>query len=170
MRHAAVQWMLVLVVSATFAGCQSVQTCAKRETSLRPRNDSAFNPGAAAEGKAVRDGVLVHLSKGLENPHAVLMALRMANLMAVDRDVLVYFDLQGVNVVLKDAPDLTFPGFESSQAQLQSLLARGVPLYACPGCLKALGKEPTDLLPGVKIAEKDAFFNFTAGRIVTLDY
>lgn len=116
------------------------------------------------------DGVFVHVSKGDEDPHSVLMALKMATLMSADRDVLVYFDVKGINVVLKDAQDVTFPTFDSSKSQLKALLDKGVPLYACPGCLKAAGKKPEDVMPGVKIAEKEAFFNFTDGRILTLDY
>jgi predicted peroxiredoxin len=126
--------------------------------------------GAHDTAHAVRDGVFVHVSKGDEDPHAVLMALKMATLMSADRDVLVYFDLKGINVVLKDAKDVTFPTFDSSKSQLKALIDKGVPLYACPGCLKATGKKAEDVMPGVKIAEKDAFFNFTRGRILTLDY
>jgi predicted peroxiredoxin len=119
---------------------------------------------------AARDGVFVHVSKGDEDPHAVLMALQMANLMSPDRDVLVYFDVKGIGVVLKDAKDLTYPSFDSSKAQLAALIRKGVPLYVCPGCLKAAGKQAADVMPGVKVAEKDAFFDFTKGRILTLDY
>ena len=119
---------------------------------------------------APRDGVFIHIGHGAEDPHAVLMGLRMATLMSADRDVLVYFDLKGAGNVLKDAPDFTFAPFDSLHAQLQGLIAKKIPLYVCPGCLKALGKTPENVMPGVKIAEKDAFFNFTKGRILTLDY
>jgi predicted peroxiredoxin len=98
------------------------------------------------------------------------MALKMASLMSTDRDVLVYVDLKGVETVVKDAPDLTFPSFESSRAQIAGLLAKGVPIHVCPGCLKALGHKPEELMPGLRVADKEAFFNFTKGRILTLDY
>lgn len=49
-------------------------------------------------------------------------------------------------------------------------LVAAVTLMACPGCLKAAGKSVGDLAPGVKVAEKEAFFSFTRGRILTLDY
>jgi hypothetical protein len=39
-----------------------------------------------------------------------------------------------------------------------------------PGLLEGRGKTPADLMPGVKVADKDAFFSFTKGRILTLDY
>lgn len=126
--------------------------------------------GMESQSASGRDGVFIHIKEGPENPHAVLMALQMASLMAADRDVLVYFDLKGVGAALKDSPDISYPSFESSRAQFTALMAKGVPIYVCPGCLKAAGKQPQDVMPGLKIAEKDAFFNFTKGRILTLDY
>ncbi|MDZ7334747.1 MAG: DsrE family protein [candidate division KSB1 bacterium] len=117
-----------------------------------------------------KDGVFVHISNGTNDPHRVLMALNMAAIMSQDRDVLVYFDIKGIEVVLKDAPDLTYSHFPSSLTQLNNLLQRGVPIYVCPGCLKAAGKTEADVMPGVMIAKKEAFFNFTKGRILTLDY
>ena len=117
-----------------------------------------------------RDGVFIHISHGSEDPHRVLMALKMAELMAADRDVLVYFDIDGIDVVLVDAPDITFAEFPASHTQLTRLQELGVPVFACPGCLKAAGKTPDDLAAGIQVAEKDAFFGFTDGRILTLDY
>jgi predicted peroxiredoxin len=125
---------------------------------------------AAADQAAVRDGVFIHVSHGADDPHRLLMALTMAKLMAADKDVLVYFDIKAVAVVLKDAPDLTYAHFQSSLALLAELKEKGVPLMACPGCLKAAGKTADDLAPGIRIADKDAFFSFTRGRILTLDY
>ena len=123
-----------------------------------------------AEDGGKRDGVFIHISHGVEDPHRVLMALSMAGMMATSRDVLVYFDIKGIEVVLENAPDLTYSHFPASKAQLAKLIEMGVGVYACPGCLKAAGKTPKDLMPGVKAAEKDAFFAFTEGRILTLDY
>lgn len=120
--------------------------------------------------KSARDGVLVHISHGDDDPHRVLMGLQMASIMAEDHDVLVYFDIKGVEVVIKDSKDLTYANFESSHAQLKNLLDLGVPVLACPGCLKAAGKSLTDLMDGVQIADKELFFTFTNGRIITFDY
>ena len=125
---------------------------------------------ARAEEAKPRDGVLLHISDGVDQPHRVLMALNMAELMAASRDVLVYFDIKGIEVVVRDAPDFTYSHFPPSKAQLEKLIEMGIGVYACPGCLKAAGKTPADLMPGVKIADKNAFFNFTEGRILTLDY
>lgn len=124
----------------------------------------------AAEAEAPRDGVFLHISHGMDEPQRVLMALNMAVLMAESRDVLVYFDIKGIEVVLKDAPDITYSHFPASKMQLRKLIGMGIGVYACPGCLKAAGKTPADLMPGIRVADKDAFFAFTEGRILTLDY
>jgi predicted peroxiredoxin len=125
---------------------------------------------AQAEEESPRDGVFLHISHGVDKPQRVLMALHMAELMAESRDVLVYFDIKGIEVVVKDAPDLTFSHFPASKTQLAKLIEMGIGVYACPGCLKAAGRTPPDLMPGVKVADKNAFFSFTKGRILTLDY
>jgi predicted peroxiredoxin len=117
-----------------------------------------------------REGVFIHVSHGEDDPHRVLMALSMASIMAEDRDVLVYFDIKGIEVVLKGAKDLAYSHFPSSKQQLSMLPKNGVILMACPGCLKAAGKTPADLAPDVQVADKDRFFSFTKGRILTLDY
>jgi intracellular sulfur oxidation DsrE/DsrF family protein len=98
------------------------------------------------------------------------MALQMANIMSESRDVLVYFDIKGIEAVLKDAEDLNYSHFLSSLTQLETLLFNKVTIMACPGCLKAAGKSAEDLRNGIQVANKDTFFNFTKGRILTLDY
>ena len=128
-----------------------------------------FSAGCATPS-SLRDGVFLHIKSGPEDPHSVLMGLRMAQLMTDDRDVLVYFDVKGIDVVTADAPAMAMEPFGSSTEVIQGLLKQGVPLYACPGCLKAAGKTPDQLIQGVKVAEKKAFFGFTRGRILALDY
>ena len=125
---------------------------------------------AGVKASEPKDGVFIHVSHGKDDPHRVLMALNMASIMCDDRDVLVYFDIQGIDVVLKDAEDLRYKQFPSLKQQLSALPEKGVILMACPGCLKAAGKKPEDLAPRIEIADKDRFFSFTKGRILTLDY
>lgn len=122
----------------------------------------------ATVSQQVKDGVFVHVSSN--DPHRVLMAMNMALMMAETNDVIMYFDISGIEVLLKDAPDLTYAHFPSSHTQLSKLLDAGIGIMACPGCLKAAGKTKDDLMPGIAVAEKERFFNFTKGRIISLDY
>lgn len=134
------------------------------------RADSATTATAALPAAAVRDGVFIHVSSGPDEPHRLLMALRMADLMSADKDVMMYFDIEGVKALTKSAPDVKHEGFESSRAMLGRLLGKGIRIQACPGCLKAAGFEAGDLADGVSLADRKDFTGFTKGRILSLTY
>ncbi|NMB80658.1 MAG: peroxiredoxin [Ignavibacteria bacterium] len=112
----------------------------------------------------------MHISSGLENPHKVLMGLTMALRMADDRDVYVYMDISAVNVVLNNSKSLEMNKFESSKILVDKILNKGVKIAVCPTCLEVANKTQYDLMKGIKLANKEDFFNFTQGRILTLDY
>lgn len=124
----------------------------------------------AAATDSVRDGVFIHITENYNDPHRVLMPLKMANMMAMDKDVIVYMDIHAVEMLVKGAKDLKYADFESLQTYIKLLAEKKVGVYACPTCLKIAGFKPEDLMEGVQVAQKDKFFNFTKGRIITLDY
>ena len=116
------------------------------------------------------EGVFIHITEGYDDAHRVLMPMKMASMMASNKDVLVYLDIDAVKLVVNGAEDLTHDHFDSFQTYLKKLNEMGVGVYACPACLKVAGFEPSELMEGVEVAEKAKFFNFTDGRIITLDY
>lgn len=136
------------------------------EHSALPDMDS----GVVKTDSTVRDGVFIHITESYSDPHRVLMPLKMAALMADDHDVLVYMDIHAVELLVKGAKDISFEDFEPAQTYIKQLIDKNVGVYACPTCLKIAGFTPEDLMDGVQVARKDRFFNFTRGRIVTLDY
>jgi predicted peroxiredoxin len=129
-------------------------------------HQSASNEAVAG----VRDGLFIHITECYSDPHRALMPLKMAVMMADDKDVLVYMDIHAVHLLVKGSEDLKFADFESAHTYIKKLIEKGVGVYACPTCLKIAGYKPEDLMEGVKVAQKDKFFNFTKGRIITLDY
>ena len=140
-------------------------------------NNSPTQPAAVTSDQTavnseppVRDGVFIHITESYNDPHRVLMPLKMATMMAIDKDVLVYMDIHAVELLVKGAKDLNFADFESAHTYIKMLADKNVGVYACPTCLKIAGFKPEDLMDGVQVAQKDKFFNFTKGRIITLDY
>jgi len=123
-----------------------------------------------ASSDTIRDGVFIHITESYNDPHRVLMPLKMALMMSNDKDVLVYMDIHAVELLVKGAKDLNFADFESAQTYIKKLVDNKVGVYACPTCLKIAGFKPEDLMDGVQVAQKEKFFNFTSGRIITLDY
>ena len=145
------RWVIVLtsIVLAALLACQN---------------------GVTTDDTAVKDGVFIHLKSGPDDAHSVLMALQMAFKMSDDKDVAVYMDIKAVNVFVKDAPDLAVEPFPSARTLLDSLLAREVPVMVCPGCMQVAGLQLENLVDGIRMADKETFFNFTDGRILALDY
>jgi predicted peroxiredoxin len=119
---------------------------------------------------SARDGVFIHITESYNDPHRVLMPLKMAVMMAEDKDVLVYMDIHAVELLVKSAKDLSYADFETAHTYIRLLNEKNAGVYACPTCLKIAGFKPEDLMDGVQVAQKDKFFNFTKGRIITLDY
>ena len=125
---------------------------------------------AVQEPEAKTDGAFIHISKGSEDAHDVLMALMLADKFSTSNDVLVFFDKQGIEMVTGDAPNLEMEPFDSSDDIFARLVDLGVTILACPACMQVSGVVEEDLRDGVQVAEKEQFFEFTEGRILSLDY
>ena len=117
-----------------------------------------------------KEGLFLHITTSFDNPHRLLMPLKMATLMAQDKSVLIYMDIEAVKILVKNSKDITHPEFESAHTYINKLLEMGVEIYACPTCLKVAGYKIEELMDGIKPANKDRFFNFTNGRILSLSY
>ena len=147
--------LLIIVALLTITSCQN-----SKQTMQNPATKT--NDG--------RDGLFIHITQCYDDPHRVLMPLKMAAMMAQDKDVIVYMDIHAVNLLVKGSKDIEFADFESAHTYIKKLIDLKVGVYACPTCLKIAGFKPEDLMEGVQVAQKDKFFNFTKGRIITLDY
>ncbi len=157
---------IVILIFAVFAlvSCRHAADKKGEQGQMIIKTDSAKSCCAA------KDGLFLHISSGYDSPHKVLMALKMAVMMSMDKDVVIYFDIKGVDLVMKSSKEMKFRDFPTLHELLDQLAEKKVIMMACPTCLKIAGYSQEDLRPGVIIAEKDNFFNFTKGRIITLDY
>ena len=144
---------IILPLFPLFAACVRVDT-----------------PEAVQETEKPTDGVFIHISKGSEDTHDVLMALMLADKFSTSNDVLVFFDKDGIELVTEGAPNLEMDPFDSSDDIFKRLVNEGVEILACPACMKISGVAEEDLRAGVKLAEKERFLDFTEGRILSLDY
>lgn len=157
--------MMRILTLALVAGL--MYACQPKETAT----ENTAEDQTATEVKAeVKDGVFIHISHGKDDPHRLLMALAMANKMASDKDVLVYMDIEAVHTVVKDAEAIEMEPFGNHIDLLTFLYDMGVEVFACPTCLEVAGYSEADLREGVQLANKERFFDFTEGRILSLDY
>jgi predicted peroxiredoxin len=91
---------------------------------------------------SVRDGMFIHISESYNDPHRVLMPLKMAVMMSMDKDVIVYMDIHAIELLVKDAKDLNFTDFESAQTYIKQLINHKAKVCAFPTCLKIAGFKP----------------------------
>jgi len=124
----------------------------------------------ATNNYSVREGVFIHISSGFDNPHKVVMALSLALKMADDHDVFIFMDIKAPEVVLTNSKSIEMNKFEHSKILIAKLLEKDVRIAVCPMCLEVMNKTQFDLMRGIKIAEKEDFFDFTRGRIISLSY
>ena len=117
--------------------------------------------------ETVRDGLFVHVSS--LDAHRALMGLKMAAIMADDRDVLVYLDVEAAVLGAKGQV-ANHPAFDRSNVLIGRILEKGGIVCVCPTCLEVAGYEAGDLRDGVKLADEDELFSFTRGRILSIDY
>ena len=82
------------------------------------------SPGESPAPEPKTDGVFIHISKGSADTHAVLMALMLADKFSTSNDVLVFFDMDGIEMVTKDAPHLEMEAFDSSDDVFKRLVDR----------------------------------------------
>ena len=132
-----------------------------------PLTETAEN---VEESVSQKDGVFFHVSSGYDNPQKALMAVSLAVKMAESQDVTLFFDIQGVKLLTKDSEDIDMESFLTLHGALDKLIEQNIQIMACPMCMKKAGIDPKDLREGVIVAEGERFFNFTKGRILTLDY
>ncbi len=78
----------------------------------------------------IRDGVFIHLSQGSDSPQHLLMALKMAVIMAEgQKDVIVYCDIEAVKVLSSTSKNVSMEGFPSLRELLDRLAELNVNVY-----------------------------------------
>ena len=70
---------------------------------------------------SARDGMFIHITESYNDPHRVLMPLKMAVMMSMDKDVIVYMDIHAVELLVKGSKDLNFADFESAHTYIKQL-------------------------------------------------
>jgi len=149
--------LLLIAIVLTFTSCQNA---AVPETAESHQSEEC----------QVKDGLFLHISTGYDNPKKALMALSLATIMAETKDVALFLDMEGVKLLTKTSEDIQLENFISLHEALDKLIEMDVLIMACPMCTKAAGINPEDYKNGIIIAEKEKFFDFTKGRILSLDY
>lgn len=123
--------------------------------------DDAARTTAQSSAELGPQVVLFNITSGAEeDPHAVTMALQLADHALSDgRDVVLFFNVRGAGVpttALTD--DLAFHETPIKQL-LTELVQRGAEVHVCPHCMSALEIDQENLLVGAVVTDREKLFS-----------
>jgi predicted peroxiredoxin len=125
-----------------------------------------------AGARADRPSVIINLTSGTEDLHAVTMALQLAGHALTDgRETVIFCNVR--------APELTGNGLADSavfndnppiREMMRDLMDRGATVLACPHCMKAMGIEASELRDGIQVASRETLFGSMREGTVVFSY
>lgn len=130
---------------------------------------SAAPPPVAAASQPTT--LLLNITSGKNDPHAVTMALDLAA-QALERghEVVLFFNVAGVEIPTHALSESVGIGDISVKQRLRDLVQGGARVMVCPRCMQYLGVPDTDLLPGAVVASAELFFSTLGPDTVIMTY
>lgn len=167
---------LLMIVSLGMMGCGDKQPATTEPTEKPAVDTTVTNLNADVETATItppssgKNGVLIHMTEGPQDRFKVCLALKVAEDMAAENEVLVYMDHRATEVAFKATKDFEWNPFPKYKAQIAKLKQMGVRLTVCRPCLDAFFAKAADVMPEVEVVNPADIANFTSGRVMTLDY
>jgi predicted peroxiredoxin len=127
------------------------------------RTDASARPKGA---------LVVNLTSGQEDLHAVNMALELAGHGLDDgRQVILFLNVRAPEVGSKKLPPTcALAGKLPITDMLRKVIQRGGIVLCCPSCMKVVGIDEADLLPGIKLATREGLFGKLGAESVVFSY
>ena len=142
-----------LVLSTIFAGCSKDST----------------PPSTAAD---VETGILLNLTTGPDDLHAVSMGLNLAKT-AAERGlpVVVFLNVEAPVFASTTLPaDTRYEDFPPVQEMLSAIMASGGKVFVCGHCAEVSGVDLTTLIPEVVVSEHGSLLDELGPGLVGFSY
>ena len=126
----------------------------------------------AQEQLATKGTLVINLTSGKEDVHAVNMALELAlHGLADGRHVLIFMNVRAPELACKDlSATWGLAGKTSVAEKLKRILGQGGVVLCCPSCMEIMGVTEAELADGVKLASKEALFGKLGADAVVFSY
>ena len=117
---------------------------------------TAGTPAATAKPMTL----VINLTSGLEDIHAVTMGLQLANHGLEDKaEVLVFLNVRAALLASDKWPaQLAMGKNPPAQQMLAKLIERGATVIVCPACMEVMGVQPADVIADVQLADREKLF------------
>ena len=99
--------------------------------------------------------LVINLTSGTEDLHAVVMGLHFAEHGLADgREVVIFFNVKAPPLARKELSDtVKFKEMPPVRAMIADLLKQGAKMVVCPMCAEITGVEADQLAPGIDMIE-----------------
>lgn len=119
---------------------------------------AACGPQARTDSRAGRP-LLLNITSGVDDPHAVTMALQLAGHGLDDgREVVLFFNVRGVKIPTTGLDPLLAHRDKPIRTLLADCIKRGAIVYVCPHCMKAMDIEQDQLVDRARVATSKTLF------------
>ncbi|MBN2476377.1 MAG: DsrE family protein [Pirellulales bacterium] len=125
------------------------------------------------EGDSPKPTLVVNLTSGQDDLHAVVMAFHFAEHGLDDgREVVVFFNVASPPLACKNLDaSVKFREMPPVRAMVAHLLNRGAKIVVCPLCAKITGVTAEELAPGIAmIKDRRQIFGHLHGEAVVFSY
>lgn len=114
--------------------------------------------------------LVINLTSGAEDLHAVVMGLHFAEHGLADgREVVIFFNVKAPPLARKELDEaVRFPDMPPVRTMIADLVKQGAKMVVCPMCAKITGVQADELAPGIEMIEdrKQIFDSLHANSVV----
>ena len=127
---------------------------------------------ARAQSRTDKSAIVLNVTSGREDVHAVTMALQLANHALDDgRPAVLFLNVRAPDLARRDLPDsLVLHGNPPVRQMVADLIKRGAGVLVCPSCAKVMGVTPEDLIEGAAFATRESLFGALSPSAVVFTY
>jgi predicted peroxiredoxin len=153
---------LVLLFTSGLSACAPTTTAAASAPA-----DPSTQPATPA-----KPALLINITSGMENLHAVSMALGLAKTAASEGlEVVVFLNVSAtVFASTSLASDVKFGDFAPIAQLMRELLASGAKVIVCGHCASVSGVNESSLLPGVQVSKHAEILQSLKPNMVGFSY
>jgi predicted peroxiredoxin len=141
-------------------------------------NDSTSVPSAngapsnAAESKADPYGVVLNITSGRDDLHAVSMAVALAtHSLEHGHKTVIFLNVHAPQLAVEDlGDDVKYADFPPVREMLSTFMEKGGTLYACEHCTAVCGVDKQELLDGITIVKHGQLLDDLNGNSLVFSY
>jgi predicted peroxiredoxin len=126
----------------------------------------------ASAKENTKPGLLINLTSGKEDPHAVTMALMLATrAQQAGRPTTLFFNVHAPPLAGRDLPEsVALPGETPVKKLLSDFIRQGGRAYVCAHCLGVAGMKSDDLVAGAQTIDGERLLDQLARGTISLSY